>query len=48
MWKSGGCHYQPRRSPREIEVTSYAEIVLARPEDDVAHPAFGNSSSRRR
>jgi len=27
--------------PREIEVTSYAEIVLARPGDDVAHPAFG-------
>src|SRR5439155_720315 len=27
--------------PREIEVTSYAEIVLARPEDDFAHPAFG-------
>ncbi len=27
--------------PREIEVTSYAEIVLARPEDDLAHPAFG-------
>jgi cyclic beta-1,2-glucan synthetase len=26
---------------REIEVTSYAEIVLGRPEDDVAHPAFG-------
>src|SRR5205823_6231653 len=26
--------------PREIEVTSYAEIVLARPEDDLAHPAF--------
>ncbi len=26
---------------REIEVTSYAEIVLARPEDDFAHPAFG-------
>ena len=26
---------------REIEVTSYAEIVLARPEDDLAHPAFG-------
>ncbi|RPH60182.1 MAG: carbohydrate-binding protein, partial [Acidobacteria bacterium] len=25
---------------REIEVTSYAEIVLARPEDDFAHPAF--------
>ena len=25
---------------REIEVTSYAEIVLARPEDDLAHPAF--------
>jgi cyclic beta-1,2-glucan synthetase len=27
--------------PREIEVTSYAEIVLGRPEDDQAHPAFG-------
>jgi len=26
---------------REIEVTSYAEIVLARPEDDLAHPGFG-------
>jgi cyclic beta-1,2-glucan synthetase len=25
---------------REIEVTSYAEIVLARPEDDFAHPGF--------
>jgi cyclic beta-1,2-glucan synthetase len=27
--------------PREIEVTSYAEIVLATPASDVAHPAFG-------
>ena len=27
--------------PREIEVTSYVEIALARPEDDFAHPAFG-------
>jgi cyclic beta-1,2-glucan synthetase len=26
---------------REIEVTSYVEIVLGRPEDDLAHPAFG-------
>jgi len=26
---------------RELEVTSYAEIVLARPEDDFSHPAFG-------
>jgi cyclic beta-1,2-glucan synthetase len=26
---------------REIEVTSYTEIVLARPEDDLAHPTFG-------
>ncbi len=25
---------------REIEVTSYAELVLARPGDDAAHPAF--------
>ncbi len=32
------------RSPRvrEIEVTSYAEIVLAPPAADVAHPAFSN------
>ncbi|HXT19388.1 MAG TPA: glucoamylase family protein, partial [Thermoanaerobaculia bacterium] len=27
--------------PREIEVTSYAEIVLAPEADDLAHPAFG-------
>jgi cellobiose phosphorylase len=27
--------------PRELEVTSYAEVVLARPDDDLAHPAFG-------
>jgi cyclic beta-1,2-glucan synthetase len=27
--------------PREIEVTSYAEIVLATPAADLAHPAFG-------
>src|SRR5207253_4152313 len=26
---------------REIDVTSYAEIVLAPPADDFAHPAFG-------
>src|SRR5688572_5897322 len=26
--------------PRDMEVTSYAEIVLGRPTDDVAHPAF--------
>ena len=26
---------------REIEITSYAEIVLASPADDLAHPAFG-------
>jgi cyclic beta-1,2-glucan synthetase len=26
--------------PREIELTSYAEIALARQADDVAHPAF--------
>jgi cyclic beta-1,2-glucan synthetase len=26
---------------REIEITSYAEFVLGRPEDDFAHPAFG-------
>jgi cyclic beta-1,2-glucan synthetase len=28
--------------PREIEVTSYAELVLAPPAADLAHPAFGN------
>ncbi len=27
--------------PREIEVTSYAEMVLATPADDLAHPVFG-------
>src|SRR6185369_3531022 len=27
--------------PREIEVTSYAEIVLGPAADDLAHPAFG-------
>ena len=27
--------------PREIEITSAAEIVLAPPADDLAHPAFG-------
>ena len=27
--------------PREIEITSYAEIVLAPADDDLAHPAFG-------
>jgi cyclic beta-1,2-glucan synthetase len=26
---------------REVEVTSYAEVVLGRSEDDLAHPAFG-------
>jgi cyclic beta-1,2-glucan synthetase len=26
--------------PRELEITSYAEIVLAPPADDLAHPAF--------
>ncbi|MEO8054248.1 MAG: response regulator [Acidobacteriota bacterium] len=28
-------------SVREIEVTSAVEVVLARPEDDAAHPVFG-------
>ncbi len=28
--------------PREVELTSYGEIVLAPPESDRAHPAFGN------
>ena len=28
--------------PRDIEVTSYGEIVLAPPESDRAHPAFAN------
>jgi cyclic beta-1,2-glucan synthetase len=29
-------------SPREVEVTSYGELVLAPPDADRAHPAFGN------
>ncbi|MEX0912242.1 MAG: glucoamylase family protein, partial [Gemmatimonadota bacterium] len=28
--------------PREIELTSYGEVVLAPPDDDRAHPAFSN------
>src|SRR4029453_8449209 len=28
--------------PREIELTSYAEVVLAPPASDLAHPAFSN------
>ncbi|MBS0262857.1 MAG: cyclic beta 1-2 glucan synthetase, partial [Planctomycetes bacterium] len=28
--------------PRTIEITSYAEVVLALPEHDLAHPAFSN------
>ena len=28
--------------PRELELTSYGEIVLAPPDADRAHPAFGN------
>jgi cyclic beta-1,2-glucan synthetase len=27
--------------PRDLEITSYAEIVLGRQADDIAHPAFG-------
>ena len=30
--------------PRELEVTSYAELVLAPPAADAAHPAFSNLS----
>src|SRR5688500_3171782 len=29
-------------TPREIELTSYMEVVLASPDTDRAHPAFGN------
>jgi cyclic beta-1,2-glucan synthetase len=29
-------------TPRELELTSYGEIVLSPPEADRAHPAFGN------
>jgi cyclic beta-1,2-glucan synthetase len=28
--------------PHEIELTSYMEVVLAKPDSDRAHPAFGN------
>ncbi len=30
------------KTPRSIEVTSYAEVVLASPASDAAHPAFSN------
>ena len=40
--RCGGCRSPIAATGRaKIEVTSYAEIVLARPEDDLAHPAFG-------
>jgi cellobiose phosphorylase len=29
-------------APRELELTSYSEVVLAPPAADAAHPAFGN------
>ena len=38
---AAACGDQPQRPPREIEVTSYAEIVARPPADDLAHPAFG-------
>ncbi len=30
------------RLPREVEITSYCEVVLATPDTDRAHPAFAN------
>jgi len=33
---------------RTVEITSYAEVVLASPAADALHPAFGASSSRPR
>ena len=30
------------QEPREIELTSYMEVVLAKPDSDRVHPAFGN------
>ena len=35
-------HQSRRTTTREIEVTSYGEIVLAPPDADRAHPAFAN------
>jgi cyclic beta-1,2-glucan synthetase len=38
-----GAHHQPlARRTRTIEVTSYAEVVLATPAADALHPAFSN------
>ena len=43
-WNAVAHHVVTNRSPvmREIELTSYAEVVLAKPEADAAHPAFSN------
>ena len=42
MSRSGGCRSSTgARANASSQVTSYAEIVLARPEDYFAHPAFG-------
>jgi cyclic beta-1,2-glucan synthetase len=38
VWRLALTNHSDR--PREIEVTSYAEIVLGPPADDLAHPAF--------
>ena len=40
-WKFASLAHQQEWKYAEIEITSYAEIVLGRQEDDVAHPAFG-------
>ena len=37
-----GVDHESRARTREIELTSYAEIVLAPPAADAAHPAFSN------
>ena len=37
-----GVAHQSRPRTREIELTSYAELVLAPPAADLAHPAFSN------
>jgi cyclic beta-1,2-glucan synthetase len=39
VWRLAVTNHSDR--PREIEVTSYAEIVLGKPVEDLAHPAFG-------
>jgi hypothetical protein len=41
-WSCAAARHQPARTPRTIDVTSYAEVALAPAAADALHPAFSN------